>query len=487
MAEKFNTKTFIEKAKAIHGDYYEYPDPYIAMLTSIRIICPIHGEFTMMPSSHIHARQRCGDCALAIRRRENFEIQKGLIEKAHGDKYEVLDNPEYQTIHSKQDMFCMLHGHYVSTLSSVRDTPYGGCGNCKILKEGEVFITKAKALHGDKYVYNVEDYVCSRTMMEILCTKHNIPFKQRPSAHIQGQGCPTCGEEDRKISMTKTNEAFIKEAMEVHNNLYDYTNTEYINAVENVKVFCKEQGHGEFSVIANNHVNGQGCQKCSREGMFLGKDQFISDSIVEYGNGALDYSLVQYVNNTTKVKLKCNQHDEWFNVTPLMHRDKNKNSGCPTCGKLGMNRWSIASILKIPNIHKKYGYFYLGYVDSLDDNVYKIGITSSLSSREYTYKKDLPLDSVFTFLNYRRMSYLDCARIESSLKMFFKPLQVKSNIKFGGYTEIFNLDSTLYEMVNDIIDGSNDDVILPNISDIFSNNIDISFIEDLYKERYSYE
>lgn len=48
------TKEFIEKAKNIHGDKYDYSKvEYVNSTTKICIICPIHGEFWQLPSSHL--------------------------------------------------------------------------------------------------------------------------------------------------------------------------------------------------------------------------------------------------------------------------------------------------------------------------------------------------------------------------------------------------------------------------------------------------
>ena len=43
---KYNTTTFIEKAKTIHGDKYDYSKvEYKSIKEKVCIICPKHGEF----------------------------------------------------------------------------------------------------------------------------------------------------------------------------------------------------------------------------------------------------------------------------------------------------------------------------------------------------------------------------------------------------------------------------------------------------------
>jgi hypothetical protein len=55
----------------------------------------------------------------------------------------------------------------------------------------QVFITKAKAIHGDLYNYSLVDYINSKTKVKIICSKHGV-FEQTPSDHLGGHGCKAC-------------------------------------------------------------------------------------------------------------------------------------------------------------------------------------------------------------------------------------------------------------------------------------------------------
>lgn len=58
-----DTKEWIEKAKAIHGDRYEYSKvEFVNAKTPVTIICPKHGEFEQIPSEHL-ARKGCRYCS----------------------------------------------------------------------------------------------------------------------------------------------------------------------------------------------------------------------------------------------------------------------------------------------------------------------------------------------------------------------------------------------------------------------------------------
>ena len=53
---------FIQKAKEIHGDEYDYSKVnYVDSKTKVCIICPEHGEFWQIPSSHL-AGSKCPIC-----------------------------------------------------------------------------------------------------------------------------------------------------------------------------------------------------------------------------------------------------------------------------------------------------------------------------------------------------------------------------------------------------------------------------------------
>lgn len=57
-----------------------------------------------------------------------------------------------------------------------------------------------------------------------------------------------------------TQEQFINKASKKHNNFYNYSLVNYINAVIKIKIICPK--HGEFEQQPNNHLFGQGCISC---------------------------------------------------------------------------------------------------------------------------------------------------------------------------------------------------------------------------------
>lgn len=68
---------FIEKAKAIHGDKYDYSlAVYTGVRNKVEIICPIHGSFHQVAGSHIikgYGCKKCGQAARKKRKQDNPE------------------------------------------------------------------------------------------------------------------------------------------------------------------------------------------------------------------------------------------------------------------------------------------------------------------------------------------------------------------------------------------------------------------------------
>lgn len=124
------TAKFIADARAIHGDAYDYRlVDYQGSKVKVTIICPIHGEFEKQPNKHLSSRQGCPTC--------------GDL-RGHGKRRQTLD----------------------------------------------VFIEKARGVHGDRYDYSKVIYQNNSTKVIIGCPDHG-DFQQIPNSHLNGRGCPS--------------------------------------------------------------------------------------------------------------------------------------------------------------------------------------------------------------------------------------------------------------------------------------------------------
>lgn len=151
--KKYTTLTFIDKAKQIHFDKYDYSlTEYKGIKTPIKIICKICNKyFLQRPDHHLYG-SGCPDCS----------------RKIQANKHKLTQ---------------------------------------------EEFINKAKNIHGDLYDYSKTIYNKHRNKIEIICKKCNKSFWQSANAHLNGEGCPNCvnskGESKIKLLLNAWNIKYV--------------------------------------------------------------------------------------------------------------------------------------------------------------------------------------------------------------------------------------------------------------------------------------
>jgi hypothetical protein len=202
----------------------------------------------------------------------------------------------------------------------------------------EKFIRRAKEKHGDKYDYNISIYINKRTKIKYICPIHGI-IEQYPINHMKGHGCYKCHNNGKNTLYN-----FIKKSNLLHKNKYNYDKVIYINAKSKVIINCPL--HGDFEQRPNDHLNGNGCIKCS--GRYNKKEEFITNSNIIHNN-KYDYSLVDYTNNKTKVEIICPIHGI-FEQRPDNHIHGN---GCPLCNESNGEK-KIRIFLEHKNIKYEY-------------------------------------------------------------------------------------------------------------------------------------
>ncbi len=149
---RLTTEEFVEKAKGVHGNKYDYSlVDYKDTKTPITIICKKHGQFEQIPNYHLSG---CG-C------QQCFEEKRGQSSLITFDE----------------------------------------------------FVKRAKNVHGDAYVYSPADYRKTKEKIKIFCKKCGKYFNQTPHNHLAGQGCPHCnisnGERMVELALTRMGLEFI--------------------------------------------------------------------------------------------------------------------------------------------------------------------------------------------------------------------------------------------------------------------------------------
>lgn len=162
-------------------------------------------------------------------------------------------------------------------------------------------------------------------------------------------------------------EEFVRRAMLIHGNKYDYTKFKYVNYRTKVCITCPI--HGDFWQLIENHLNkGCGCNKCGCERTNIKQSQSL-ESFIEKSKKVhadkYDYSKVKYKNNREVVEIICKKHGSFFQ-TPHNHLC---GSGCPKCkGEECSERISLTLkdfIERASEIHnKRYDYSLIKDINS---------------------------------------------------------------------------------------------------------------------------
>jgi hypothetical protein len=217
-------------------------------------------------------------------------------------------------------LICNKNGHQYSQRAD-RHLEGIGCIKCKRrAKTTEQFIKEAKKIHNDKFDYIYVKYENKRTNIVIKCNTCGIIFEQNPQNHLNKCGCPNC-----TGVLKKTTEQFIKEAILVHGDDYDYTDVEYTARDDYVKIKCNDCNY-TFIQMAYHHLYGNGCPKCAGN-ITKTTEQFIKEAKLIHGDD-YDYTYVNYINKKTEVLIKCNECNHTFLQMPRVHKS---GSGCPHC------------------------------------------------------------------------------------------------------------------------------------------------------------
>jgi hypothetical protein len=249
---------FVEKARIIHGDKYNYDKVvYKTTHTKVVITCSIHGDFELTPANHTHKSNPQG-CYLCTGRKR-WSRDKFLEEaaKTHNEKYDY-SKVVFGGLNKKVKILCPVHDEF-SQSPAHHIYRQQGCPDCAGIKKGtkEKFVEKARIIHGDKYNYDRVVYKTAHTKVFITCSIHG-DFEQTPANHTRKsnpQGCYLCTGRKRW-----SRDKFLEEAAKTHKGEYDYTNIVWGGLKELVEIICPF--HGPFKQLPVVHLNGSGCQRC---------------------------------------------------------------------------------------------------------------------------------------------------------------------------------------------------------------------------------
>ena len=189
MPKKLTTDIFIERARSMHNDKYDYSETeYTKRDNKVRIICYEHGVFEQRAQDHLQGHG-CPECA-RLKRLDTTEFIARAEAIHKNNKYDY-SRVDYVNVRTKVCIICPIHGEFWQTPQN-HIYKKQGCPKCanKSVTTNE-FIEKAQAIHGNKYDYSQTEYVNNKSKVKIICSEHGM-FWQTPDDHLQGKGCPNC-------------------------------------------------------------------------------------------------------------------------------------------------------------------------------------------------------------------------------------------------------------------------------------------------------
>jgi hypothetical protein len=325
------TKDFIDKAKIIHGDKYDYSlVDYVNARSKVTIICPTHGSYLQSPDNHLRKRG-CPKCAGKRWDQDDF-LQEAT--KVHGNKYDY-SNVLYRNKIAHVEIICKVHGVF-RQIPSVHLNG-SGCPKCAGKSYSfEEIINKANEVHGNKYKYlnlatekNIKGK--TRTYLTVFCPIHKHTWKATTDAHVsKGTGCNLCGNDSISISQ-RGDILELKNRIEaIQPNYTVPTEQVYISQNRNIVYICREHGRQRGRPI--NLLNGQGCPVCGQER----RNEFFRD---DWGSviGRIEEKYPEYhvypdqsfENHHSPIVYRCKFHgDKISNTNTLL----SAAAGCDECG-----------------------------------------------------------------------------------------------------------------------------------------------------------
>ena len=189
------TKKFIERAKEVHGNKYDYRKTvYTKAKDKVTVTCHKkdkfgyeHGDFELRACNHLLGTG-CPKCGNRFAYTIDEWIRNANI--VHSNKYDYSLITETKG-RSKGKIICPIHGIFEQELAS----HLSGCG-CPKCNKGVVdtrdgFIESANKIHRNYYNYDKVVYVNRKVPVIITCPRHG-DFEQTPDAHLRGCGCKKC-------------------------------------------------------------------------------------------------------------------------------------------------------------------------------------------------------------------------------------------------------------------------------------------------------
>jgi len=365
-------------------------------------------------------------------------LKAGKIKDITGQRFGKItvirkgDRIIYPSGDSKISWICICDcgNEVITTGSSLRVGNTTSCGKCRFVNRlGEVF-GKLTVISKVENTRNTAGHVVTTWKCQCSCgNRCDISAGNLVAGNVKSCGC--LFNDVQAADLLKRKESFLKTALEIHKNIYKYDLSNFINSSSTITIECPK--HGIFFQAVRDHVFGCGCQKCAKEKRSVGTEEFIKRSIEIHGS-FYDYSLVEYVNNSSKVKIICPEHG-LFEQLPASHMNGN------SCWECAANKrhWNYKAYCESnPDFGSRAGNVYLLKLSNEEESFLKVGVSIGILNRFAKYRKDgFIIDVLFVY----ETTAFKSSVIEIDVLKFIKDnnFKIMPKTDFSGRTECADL------------------------------------------------
>ena len=198
MNQKLTKEKFIKLSIERYGEKYDLSEvEYIDKNTNIKIFCNnCKKYFFITPIKFLNGFE----CECTYKNQNYRSMDSNLwIEKAYKKFGEVCDYTDSIYVKDRQKIliYCKVHEDYFLQRPSTHLNSKYGCPICTKKLVGKqfkssvnVFIEKARQIHGNLYDYSFVNYIDNQTKVKILDNETGDIFWQTPNSHLTGSGNP---------------------------------------------------------------------------------------------------------------------------------------------------------------------------------------------------------------------------------------------------------------------------------------------------------
>ena len=180
----------------------------------------------------------------------------------------------------------------------------------------------------ESYGYSLisEDYINNQKYLEILCPENHL-FKMGYGDFQRGRRCRKCSD-IKNSKKRRKNFSEIKECFREENYTLISDEKDYKNAQSKLDVICANDH--KIKMSWNSFQRGTRCRECSkiRIGESLRKD--FNDVVNILKENGYEYLEGEYVNNLSKLKLRCSNGHEFFSTYGKI---QSTGRGCAKCSR----------------------------------------------------------------------------------------------------------------------------------------------------------